>query len=332
MAEIQSGTQIFGRPELREFLDACGDYNAALHELTPVLPACDDFHAGALAMLCGALVERGGDAGAAVTAVVELLERQLRLVAAHPVEPVEESFRQHPDAVRAHYGLPFTLLAAMTMLCRRPEARIALRRNADLVDLIHDSDVESYETLHWLRQVVKLVDDGTLLLVDPEARRGFVLRLTGVRTVMAHIYALATDTLLRHTGADYLDAAPAAPGTVRYARNVGMTPEDYLRRDELLDQLRIGFYYPGIDRSAPGGPRAVTALWISTTADFDGLRRTAEGHTVVFIGKRSIQSGWCPANLYPVIHEALEASATLVRELPQAEIDAWLARFVQHFP
>lgn len=84
-AELQAGQQVFGRAEVQPFLTSLSqqtlaEKNIALREFATLLPTLDGFHAGMLALLCGILVEQGGDVALPIDATLEVLTAQLEHV------------------------------------------------------------------------------------------------------------------------------------------------------------------------------------------------------------------------------------------------------------
>jgi len=55
-----------------------------------------------------------------------------------------------------------------------------------------------------------------------------------------------------------------------------------------------------------------------------------DGMPVLLVGKKSTTFTWGPANMYPVLHEALTSRVDIVRELAPDEVDAWSQRLRQH--
>ncbi|GGQ19868.1 hypothetical protein BKA00_000953 [Actinomadura coerulea] len=320
LGECQGGTDLIGRDEVQAFLGSITDVDAAMAKLAASLEAGDVFRAGMMAFVCGVLVERGGSVAVPVDAVMQVTERYLHLAkeftARGGAGAQDELFRESPDLVRAHHVLPFVLLAAMTMLSRDEGARRRLRARPHVAPLVDELE-DHYETLYYIREVLALLDGREILLLDPRGRRGFVLGLTGVQDRMYHFFALAQDALERHAGPGYLGAEPADPAVVRYARNRGLTPQEHQRAAELIDHQRIGFHYPGAD--------AKPALFFPGSAPFEAVP-VFDGLPTLFLDEKSISAQWSPANMYPVLHEALESRVSL-RELAPGDVEARLAAF-----
>lgn len=324
LAELQEGQQIFAAPEIQSFVRSATEPNAALHKLAPLLLHSDSFRASALALMCGSLVEHGGEASIAIDNTLELMLRQLQrardYVNKHEQLSDEELFLHYPEATRAHYGLPFTLLAAMTMLCREKETRKQWQRRQDMVDLVNELE-EHYQTLSYVKDVLALLDDKDLLILDPLNRRGFQTRMEGVQDHMYHYYALFQHVLLEHTGPGYLDAEPTDPLAVRYAQNNNLSEQDYQQSLNLSDEQRFGFYYPvGWDEHPEN-----EFLFFPGSASFYGIP-LIDDMRILLLGKTGPTFTWSPANMYPILHEALKARVDIVRELTADEVDAWSRR------
>ncbi|WP_141576867.1 hypothetical protein [Actinomadura sp. WMMA1423] len=125
LAECRAGVAMFDRDELQAFLASVTDLDAAMAELTASFEEGDVYRAGMMAFVCGMLVGRSGSVTVPVDAVLRLMERHLHLAKDFAgkggVDAEDDLFRVSPDLVRAHYALPFVLLA--TMRSRRSRTR-----------------------------------------------------------------------------------------------------------------------------------------------------------------------------------------------------------------
>lgn len=324
LAELQAGQQIFGAEEIQSFVRSAREPNEALQELSPLLLHIDGFHAGALALMCGSLVEHGGDVSIAIDETLDLMWQQLQQVVDYVNKRGQlseaELLLHYPTATRAHYGLPFTLLAAMTMLCRDKETRKQWQCRQDVVALVSELE-KHYETLSYVKDVLALLDDKDLLILDPLNKRGFHTRLVGVQDRMYHCYALLQHALLEHTGPGYLDAKSTDPLAVRYAQNNNLTTQDYQRARDLSDEQRFGFYYPVGWHEHPEN----VFLFFPGSASYYEIP-VIHDMRVLLIGKTGPTFTWGPANMYPVLHEALTSRVDIVRELPPEEVEIWSHR------
>ncbi|WP_067818835.1 hypothetical protein [Nocardia inohanensis] len=274
------------------------ELTAGVVSLRNLMPGGDLFHTALLALLCGTMVENGADPGAAIDATLQLLLRLLEALSEDPDETTRAA---------AQLAIP----AAMTMLCRSKETRKRWRARPDVLELLDDLE-DSELVPSFLREVFTLHDDLDLLVLDRKNRRAFEFRLTAVRDRLYHCYALLQDALLRHTGPGYLDAEPVDPLAVRYARNHALTPADYAASAHLLDYQRFNFAPPGF-MFMPGSasPSELPLL---------------EGMALLLVEPKGMHTQWRPSNMYPVVHEALEAGCELVREHDREHTERLLGR------
>ena len=271
------------------------ELTAGVVSLRNLMPGGDLFHTAVLALMCGTLVERGADAGAAIDATLELFVRQLDALA----DP-----RNRGDRTVRGAG-QLTFMATMTMLSRSVKTRKRWRCRPELMARLDDLEAEGL--VPWfLREVFTLHDDADLLVLDPKNRRAFQFRMIGVRDRLYHCYALLQDALLRHAGPGYLDAEPVDPAVVRYARNRGLTEDDYANQT-MHDYLRFNFTLPG-------------ALIMPGSASPSELP-TVDGLPFLVVERKGMSINWNPANMSGVVHEALQASVELVRELDREQAD-----------
>ncbi len=281
-----------------------------------LMPGGDLFHTAVLALLCGTLVERGADPGAAIDATLDLFIQQLDALADQ---------RRRDDRIRTERTLTdrivtdrimtdgivttagqLTFMATMTMLSRSVGTRKRWRGRPELMARL--DGLEEAGLVPWfLREVFTLHDDVDLLLLDPKNRRAYQFRMVGVRDRLYHCYALLQDALLRHTGPGYLGAEPVDPDMVRYARNRDLGEEEFGQddpgRERMHDHLRFNFSVPG-------------AVIMPGSASPSELP-TLDGLPFLLVEPKGMSINWNPSNMYGVVHEALAASVELVREFDQ---------------
>lgn len=285
--------------ELMESQDPA-ELTANVVSLRNLMPGGDLFHTAVLALMCGTLVERGADAGAAIDATLELFVQQLDALA--------DERNQGNEMIRTAGELTF--MATMTMLCRSVGTRKRWRNRPELMARL--DGLEDAGRVPWfLREVFTMHDDVDLLVLDAKNRRAFQFRMVGVRDRLYHCYALLQDALLRYAGPGYLDAEPVDAAMVRYAANSDLTEDDYDTQD-MHDHLRFNFSLPG-------------ALIMPGSASPSELP-TVDGLPFLVVGPKAMSINWNPANMYGVVHEALRASVELVRELDRDQADVLFAK------
>ncbi|MBS2553060.1 hypothetical protein KGQ19_40030 [Catenulispora sp. NL8] len=275
-----------------------------------LMPGGDLFHTAVLALLCGTLVERGADPGAAIDATLDLFIQQLDALA----EQRRRDDGIATDGIVTTAG-QLTFMATMTMLSRSVGTRKRWRGRPELMARL--DGLEEAGLVPWfLREVFTLHDDVDLLLLDPKNRRAYQFRMVGVRDRLYHCYALLQDALLRHTGPGYLGAEPVDPDMVRYARNRDLGEEEFGQddpgRERMNDHLRFNFSVPG-------------AVIMPGSASPSELP-TLDGLPFLLVEPKGMSINWNPSNMYGVVHEALAASVELVRELDRERAEVLLVK------
>jgi hypothetical protein len=321
LPDLQGGQKALARPEMQWFIGkmnqmtSAQEKNAAMDWLASLLPQSDSFYASMAALFCGILVERNGDLSHALDGVMELLIQQLSSVreyirSGEQLE-LEERFQRYPAATRAQAGLQFTIMAAMTMLCRSKEARKVWRRRDGLLALLEELE-DAREVPFFLRRALTVLDDKELLVLDKRNQRGFMAHLEGVQDVMYHCFALLQHAILEHTGPGYLDAEPTNALAVRLAQNKNLTEQDYAQAQGLIDTLHFDFCY-------------ISGIFLPGSASFNEIPRFAET-PILFIAKcgttLSPRVQWKPINMYPILHENLQ-SRIEIQELTPEEMKKW---------
>jgi hypothetical protein len=132
--------------------------------------------------------------------------------------------------------------------------------------------------------------------------------MVGVRDRLYHCYALLQDALLRHAGPGYLDAEPVDRDLVRYARNSGLTEEELVPGRSMVDHQRFNFTLPG-------------AMFMPGSASPSELPKL-DGVPFLLVEPKLMSFNWNPSNMYPVVHEALQASVELVKEFDRQPAEA----------
>ncbi|MEZ4428871.1 MAG: hypothetical protein R3A51_14435 [Nannocystaceae bacterium] len=185
-----------------------------------------DLQVARLAVLCGSMVERGGPASAIAPALLErarpLLARARELVTLRGPEDddaapdMRDLCLRYPAQGRALLGAELTALALMTTLCRDKPTRIAARRTPGLAE-----DLEAIEddarSAYYVRSLLETVDDLELEVIHVETRRGFRLRVSGVRSSF-HLFTLIQGALIGDPAAGLLPGPAPDPEVVAVAR------------------------------------------------------------------------------------------------------------------
>jgi hypothetical protein len=301
-------------------LGSRANLDATLTAVAPMIRAADPFRGATIALTCGSLVEMGGDPGAVFPHLLSELPRHLAL-ARRAQEREEmalgELFDADPDAARADIGLKYLLLATMTVICRKPEFRQALRANPQIV-----ADVEALRDAHreadFVARVLELTDDLELIVLAPNEQKGWRVRLEAVASC-AHLFTLLQAALI---DGGHLAGEPADPEVVAAATGEAMPAL------VLPDYARLHFQtWNGLN---PDGTLSGMNLasWIGVEVSPADIP-ACDGAPVVLVGPTVVGSRGWDSNFFANIHEALRSRAEIVEVLPREQVAAWLDRIRQ---
>ncbi|MBX3230481.1 MAG: hypothetical protein KIT84_02890 [Labilithrix sp.] len=227
---------------------------------------------GSLALLAGALVERGADPRRFPRSVFDHALAQLESIEG-PADPRElsEAFHQAERAIAAALG-------------RSPELRRTLPQKPALA-----AKLKRYQERYgFLGKIVQVLDDEPLLVLHPKSRRGFRFRMSGIGdNFELHLRLLEQ---LAGEGPDRI------PGIV--PRGGSVTSDWQLAN---WSALRPGGELDTTDHGR-------TWIWNEgVPADIASF----EGERVVLLGPSSIQRGWNAHAVFPWMNGALDDQRTL---------------------
>lgn len=317
--------EIFAGPVCQDFFRRChganvADLNAALSALMPALRSADFYHAGIVAILCGTLVEWGGDPAIAVGAIGERLRGQVSLAAnvapRWETDTPEAVFGDAPEAFGAHRTVHLTLRAVMAMICRDMAARQRVRSIAGLADALEELEPYVPEA-DFLRQTLALTDGMELVVLHPELRRGFRVSLEAVGTNF-HLFTLLQDAVIGDPAQGFLPGAPTDKKTMAIARGEEPPIED------AYDSARFQFHnwFGLLPNGTVDGANMASWIWgEGAPADIDPF----DGERVVLLGKTVLASrSWSGFFLH--IHDALRSDVRVTARLSDAEVTGYLDR------
>jgi hypothetical protein len=327
------------RAAAQEFFDAAQDAtvaeaNTALRTIGEAFELEDASRAAFLALVCGALIERGCDAEAIAAPILRrigpLLESAGKLAAASEEQAREPKDDEDPDQVfqEARNRLASTMpdedaawsaletfwRPAIAVLSRSRQARKQGRSLADSA-----SRISKYHAAgHWLRLMLSTLDDEPILVIEPETQLGIAGRMSGVTdNFQLHVLLMdyfphssrgATPRVSAEIASVFRGDGPQeAEGSVVGTWNLHSWKA--IRPDGTLP--------PPTDRSASDD-------WIwgeGTPADipvWDGFR-------VVLLGPASYQRCWGTSRTF----DALQADIDNLRIVPAGEVRRHLERMIE---
>lgn len=301
-----------------QMLTSQSELDALLADVAPLVRAADPFRGSAIALNCGSLVEMGGDPDLVFPHLLAELPRHLRLARrAHDRATAPGAlFDADPDAARAAAGLMYLLLATMTVICRSAAHRQALRADPEIVDGVFALR-DTHREADFVAQVLSLADDLELLVLAPNERKGFRVRLEAIAS-NAHLFTLLQAALI---DGGHLAGEPTDPEVLAVATGAAAPTH------ALSDHARFNFS-PWYSLVSAGSP---------TESALDGIiAMGVEGHPseippfdgapVVLIGPTVFASRSWDSNFFANIHDALRSRVDIVEVLSEAEAENWIER------
>ena len=294
-------------------------------------------------MCCGAIVEYGGDPLIALDAILDRLPEIHRgardfIAACNQVaderrgpdgnrveEPVEaygqEVARSHPEAANAYIASRPLAIGTIAMLSRSKEARRRARGRTILLPLSLDLDKAMGSRTSFLTKMLEVLDDEPLLVLHPEERKGYRLRMSGVG-MNAELFVLLDDLLIGDPARGWLPGERPDPDVVASCRD--QHPEVAKGKYVVGAFNYCNWQALRADLTVPQGHMHATDHWIwmeGLPADihpFEGLR-------VILLGPppydRILQGGRC--------FDGMKAELVVEEQLTTSEVDNWLRRIAR---
>ncbi|MBC8139359.1 MAG: hypothetical protein H8F28_26075 [Fibrella sp.] len=324
----------FAGPGIGRLLRGCRhateeERNNVLLLLAPAIENADPFEAGRIAIVCGSVVEFGANPRLVVHSILARLPEYLALAAKGTVLLKEKKFglvapshadvfKKDPAAYGAWRNLKFLLLAAMTTLCRDAGARQVARQNPEIRERLAALEEVSAEA-NYLSQVLALTDDMMLVVLHPEHRRGYRVRLEGVSTNF-HLFTLLQDAVIGDPAQGWLAGPPPEDPEVIAIATGTTQPET-----AVSDSSRLHFY----DHSALSSDGTVNAgsleSWIWGEGEPSDIP-PFENERIVLIGPPALASRSWDCGFFANLHDALRSEVAVTEVMDEANVTGYLDR------
>lgn len=309
--------------------------------LPALLQAETNWEFGCIANTCGTLVECGGDPSLAIEPILDRITRQLESVPDyietmrvhlgidHPHRVAEGDWhtlgREHPDhawVIGEWYALRFTGCAAMTMLCRDPEARRHARERIDLVQRA-DSTRSDSPYAYYLAETLAMADDECFVVLDLTRKVGYRVRLLAVRNNF-HFFTLLQDALRdSRATVEGVQAHSLAATIARGERMLSdISPAEWGLEGQNENDSAQWTYAPWTALQPDG--TLTPMAWIWGEAKPSEIP-TLEGEGIVLLGPLETPRSWSVGFFTP-LHPALRSAVTIETTLDADEMSDWLRK------
>lgn len=293
----------------------------------------DPLAAAWAAIRTGGLVEDGVDPAPLAEALRARLPRDLaaarrfveRLEAEEKIESpgdadmaaLERVAAKEPEGASAWAGLQLSTPAAMAVWSRDREARRAAKETPGLAE---DASFLGSRggACFYVGELLSAADGKRILVIAPEAHKGFEVELTVVRNA-AHLFALLEDKLVGDPAAGLLEGQRTDPRVAAIARGEATLEEAMSFQIHWHYEYWYGLAPQGAARAT--GLHPLVAAMIGVEAAADDLP-AFRGQTVILMRPALLPNRSCDVGFFAPLHDALRSGVTVVRRLAPSEVDA----------
>ena len=310
------------------------DANAAARTLSAHFSLENASRGAFLALVCGALVERGCDSSAIAKPLTErltsLLESSAEL-ASVCADQIPESEDEDQDPIQRFEKTREQLIPTMTqqnaawkalehfwrpaiaVFSRSPESRASARHLREFAAKISDY----HEAGHWLQLMLAVLDDEPIVAIEPKTALGILGRISGV------VDNFQLNVLL-------MDAFPKSGFFAR--RRVPQAVADVARGNgpqqshHTVTSIWNLYTWEAIETGmALPDPSdyALSDHWIWNEGTPDDIP-ALDGRRVVLLGPASYPRSWQSQRMFDKLPARLEIERTLTKD----EVNDWLQRMV----
>lgn len=308
--------------------------SAGVGKMVDTILSAQPMRAAMVALACGALVEQGAHPYLAVHAIIirltevlgqaeQFVKACLERAQADGVSD-EEAIDRYGQAVSKALSAQATAYSAMeifsrpaiAMISRSKRARRAANDEGRMVARLRSFPLH-HDMLHWLAQLLSVLDDEKLLVIHPEYQLGYEIEVEGIAG-NHQLFVFLEDTLIGDEKAGWLPGDRPRPQVVASAREYNQynhaTPHEFayhysnwqaLNDDGLVDLQRHDNWIWG-----EGIPADITA--------FDGVR-------VILMSDPPYKRTFGISAIF----EGIEPDLRVIRQLPTEEVMNLLNQFKQ---
>ncbi len=270
-----------------------GDATGALRIAAPyLLDLPDDLQACRLALICGVLVEHGGDAAAVAEPLLRRTHRVFAALAAlleragltdDDADPAALiAALDHDPAGLAARGGPFAAMATVTTLARSADARRFAR---DLPRFAEDADrvAPFVANAGFVAEALRAAEDLVVDVLHVPQKKGYRVRVTGVGNVF-HLLTLLQAELVGRPSVGWLKGEAQDPRVTAYARGeTGTAP---------VESIAAQWDYYQWPAWTPTGWRPDALKWMAWGELHPAELMRFEGVPTILAGPATIQRSW----------------------------------------
>jgi len=320
--------------------------NEGLARLADSIASVDLAGAGVVAICCGAIVEKGGNANLVLDATLSRLSEAMMAaqlfaeaceeaaaddedqtddtdeedVEDHPIARFGQSVAERlPDNASAFNALEPLGMGAIAMLSQSAEARKQARRAYPGLSALADDLAAYHERAAFLSKILNVLDDERLVVLHPSEKKGYQVTIGGIATNF-ELFILMADALIGDSAGGWLSGKKPDPAVVAACRDQPLETANGKRATGAFN-----FYNWKALQSDGALPDpkdfAASKDWIWMEGTPTDIQKF-EGTRVILLGPppyaRALKPGRC--------FEGMIANLRVDSQLPEAAVEEWLKK------
>ncbi|MCH5584525.1 hypothetical protein MK805_06020 [Shimazuella sp. AN120528] len=336
--DLKQDQTAFQEPEIKQLLRYAVDNRDSLDEILTsiamVMPLdLDMYKKGLTCLICGSLIEFGGNPKIVVDHIIQQLENHLTATESFlslaeqeeweggTLSPKELDFffSYDSDALKASITSSYVVLATMTSVCRLKEARQSIRTNTPLIHQVIQLEDE-VDNLYYLKQVLYSVDDYEMIILHPQSETGLKIKADMIQNNF-HFFTLLQDL--------YLTQFATHPAFATFHRNekaIHLAKGGALSdtEEQIHDHALFGFYdFHALNGEGKIPSAVMPANWLFGEGTLHHIPKL-NGVPVVILGENTLGDRSWDITFCTPVHEALKPSLEAVEVLSSEQVKQYI--------
>lgn len=335
--DLKQDQTAFQEPAIGQLLRFAVENRDSLDEILTsiamVLPLdLDMYKKGLTCLICGSLIEFGGDPKIVVDHIIQQLENHLTATESFLSLAEQEGwegnklspkqldffFAKDTDALKANITASYVVLAAMTSICRLKEARQSIRTNTPLIHQVVQLEDE-VDNLYYLKQVLYSADDLEMVILHPQSETGLKIKADMIQNNF-HFFTLVQDLYLTQFGSEQIFTGLSINEKAVHVAKGGSLSE----KDDLSDHALFGFYdFNALDEDGNLPAAVMPANWLFGEGTLHHIPKLS-GVPVVILGENTLGDRSWDITFCTPVHEALKPKLEILEILSRDQVQQYI--------
>ncbi len=336
--DLKQDQTAFQEPAIEQLLRFAVDNRDSLDEILTsiamVLPLdLDMYKKGLTCLICGSLIEFGGNPKIVVDHIIQQLENHLTATESFLSLAEQEGwngntlspkqldffFANDADALKASITSSYVVLATMTSICRLKEARQSIRTNTPLIHQIIQLE-DDVDNLYYLKQVLYSVDDFKMIIIHPQSETGLKIKAEMIQNNF-HFFTLLQDLYLTQFGSHSTFAdLPRNEKAIHLAKGGSLSDSE----EHLSDHALFGFYdLNALDEDGNLPPAVMPAHWLFGEGTLHHIPKL-NGIPIVILGENMLGDRSWDITFCTPVHETLNPRLELLEVLSSDQVQQYI--------